>query len=983
MIGIYEIPVTSRILYGLLFGAACMLGLIWLMLPEDAPQLPWLRLSAVIIAIYPLLTLLMIRLFLNTKLPWKGLTEPGESEERLRVTLNSIGDAVISTDTQGMVVLMNPVAEALTGWRQADARGQHLDQIFRILNEDTRKPVESPANRVLREGAVVGLSNHTLLLAKDGTERPITDSGAPILDDQKQITGVVLVFRDQTAERIVEKALQNSEHLLRESQKVAGLGSYVLDISSGRWTSSEVLDDLFGINDTYERTVEGWAALIHPDDRDMMVRHFSDDVLGRRQPFDKEYRLIRKRDQSMRWVYGRGKLELDVHGHPLKMIGTILDITERKQAEEALRETQAVLQAAMDQSQAGIAIASAPDGILTYVNKAGLLIRSKLFSNGIDGIGIKDYMTGLMDLDGRPLAPDEVPLFRAIHYGDTSSPEFIIRSDDDDRIVLANAAPIRNNAGMVMAAIVVFMDITERRRAQVALEKYQLMLRNILDTIPQSVFWKDKNSVYLGCNQVFAKTIGLASPDEIIGKTDFDMPWPRALSEAYRTDDLVVVSNLTPKLHIIEPLHQANGSQRWVDTSKAPLLDANGEVNGIVGVYEDITERKLAEERQIALEDQLRQAQKMDSVGRLAGGVAHDFNNMLMVIMNNVELCQRLLSADHPAIDYLEEIDRSARRSADLTRQLLTFARKESIRPVALDLNDNLAEMLKLLRRTIGEDINLVWKPGVGTGQVMLDPSQADQLLANLCVNARDAIGGNGTVTIETGRASIGGDYCETHPDTALGEYVLLAVSDDGCGMSKDVLDHLFEPFYTTKSTGEGTGLGLATVYGIVKQNKGFIQVSSKPGQGSTFSIYLPRVMKEKTSLTAPKTLPVPLGHGETVLLVEDDKTLRMTCGRFLQSLGYDALVADSPANALALADQHPGGIHLLLTDVIMPDMNGRQLAVRLLSHRPSLKCLFMSGYPSDVISLRGVQDSASSFIKKPFTRDILARKLHEVLKDS
>jgi len=390
--------------------------------------------------------------------------------------------------------------------------------------------------------------------------------------------------------------------------------------------------------------------------------------------------------------------------------------------------------------------------------------------------------------------------------------------------------------------------------------------------------------------------------------------------------------------------------------------------------------RKRAEEEKSKLEDQLRQAQKMEAVGRLAGGVAHDFNNLLMGIMGYAQLCRDMVGPDHVIREYLDEITHDAERSAEITQQLLAFARKQTIAPKVLDLNDAVAGMLKLLRRLIGEDIKLAWRPGKDLRSVKLDPSQVDQILANLCVNARDAIAGVGEIMIETGSMVVDADYGARHPEANPGEYVFLVVRDNGRGMDRETLAQIFEPFFTTKSVGEGTGLGLATVYGIVKQNHGFINVYSEPGQGTSFNIYLPLfISTEAVPIAAEMPIKPPRGS-ETVLLVEDEKSIRVTTQVFLEDLGYCVLVAEEPEKALLLAAEHPGEIHLLITDVIMPRMSGRDLASRLLEVRTATKCLFISGFTADVIAQRGILEGGVNFLPKPFGRDALARTVRDVL---
>ena len=411
------------------------------------------------------------------------------------------------------------------------------------------------------------------------------------------------------------------------------------------------------------------------------------------------------------------------------------------------------------------------------------------------------------------------------------------------------------------------------------------------------------------------------------------------------------------------------------------ITNNDGLPEGMSAVVRDISERKLAEEEQEKLREQLNQSQKMESVGQLAGGVAHDFNNMLSVILGYAELALRKTEPSNALYKNLQEIVRAGRRSADITRQLLAFARKQTIVPKMLDLNETMGGMLTMLQRLIGEHIELKWLPGNDLWPVMMDPSQVDQLLANLCVNARDAVAGAGKITIETGMMSFDEIYCTERAGFIPGDFVMLAVSDNGCGIKKDILEKIFEPFFTTKDVGEGTGLGLATVYGIVKQNNGFINVYSEPGEGTTFRIYLPRMegsVEERQVGSAPD---IPRGHGEIVLVVEDEEAILALSRTILEHLGYTVLTASSPRQALRQAVMlHDDGIDLLITDVVMPEMNGRDLAKEFQALYPKIRVLFVSGYTENVIAHRGVLDKGVCFLPKPFSLEDLAVKVRETL---
>jgi nitrogen-specific signal transduction histidine kinase/ActR/RegA family two-component response regulator len=391
-------------------------------------------------------------------------------------------------------------------------------------------------------------------------------------------------------------------------------------------------------------------------------------------------------------------------------------------------------------------------------------------------------------------------------------------------------------------------------------------------------------------------------------------------------------------------------------------------------------ERLYEEEKRKSLELQLLQSQKMESVGRLAGGVAHDFNNMLQVILGNAYLAFDEVSDDSSVKQSLIDIIESGNRSADLTRKLLTFARKQIVLPQVINLNDVTMVMLKMLKVLIGENINVSRIIGNNLWPVKVDPSQIDQILVNLCVNARDAINDIGIITIETKNCTLDNFYFNAHAGLIPGEYVCISVSDNGCGMDKETMEHIFEPFFTTKEFGKGTGLGLATVYGAVKQNNGYIYAYSELGKGTTFTIFFPRYID--VTISAENTTekkPVP-GGNETILLVEDESSILKLANRMLTQIGYNILLASSPGEAIQIANAYADQINLLITDVIMPDMNGYDLSQQLITVFPKMKVLYMSGYTSDVIAERGVLEEGMHFLQKPFSLGDIAVKVREVL---
>ena len=551
-------------------------------------------------------------------------------------------------------------------------------------------------------------------------------------------------------------------------------------------------------------------------------------------------------------------------------------------------------------------------------------------------------------------------------------PDFRIkRSDGCIAWISARIFFVLDDAGRPYRIAGIAEDITLRKQAEESLRESESFLYTLLNAIPLPVFYKNRNERYLGVNRAFESFVG-KTREQLIGKTTLDV-FPQELSEIYHTKDIELFERGGNQQYETQIMN-ALGALRHVIISKAVFTDRQGAIAGMIGTILDITER-------ISLESQLRQSQKMESVGRLAGGVAHDFNNKLSVIIGHTDMIIEQTSPDQPFFADLQEILKAARHSADLTRQLLAFARKQTISPRLLDLNETVEGMLRMLRRLIGEDVSLAWLPGRGGCSVRMDPSQIDQILANLCVNARDAIAGVGKITIETHLVTFDEAYCLSHPEFTPGAYVMLSVSDNGCGMDKETRSKLFEPFFTTKEPGKGTGLGLSTVYGIVRQNNGFITVYSEPGHGTAFRIYFPRCAAELEYADNP-ILEVPtIARGDEIILLVEDETAVLDMVRLmLEGLGYQVLTASTPAEAIRVGQLHECRIDLLITDVIMPGMNGRELTHNLLSICPDVKRLFMSGYTSDIITSHGVLDEGANFIQKPFSLKELADQVRKVL---
>jgi PAS domain S-box-containing protein len=476
---------------------------------------------------------------------------------------------------------------------------------------------------------------------------------------------------------------------------------------------------------------------------------------------------------------------------------------------------------------------------------------------------------------------------------------------------------------------------------------------------------------WVNVNKKLCNMLGY-SKDELIRMSWTEMTYPDDLEP-----DLVLLKKMMSgeieDYEIEKRFFKKDKAVIYTHLTVSCIRQFDNTIDTVLATLQDITKRK-------SLESQLIQAQKMESIGRLAGGVAHDYNNALTTIMGFTELAMMDADPAGPLHADLNQVLKAGRRAQDITRQLLAFARKQTIAPRVLDMNETVESMLKMLRRLIGEDIDFVWLPGTNLWNVKVDPSQIDQILANLCVNAKDAIKGVGKITIETATKVLDSDYCTDHVGFVPGQFIQLSVSDNGCGMDKGMLKEIFEPFFTTKDVDKGTGLGLSMVYGIVKQNNGFINVYSEPGKGTTIKIYLPRNEDKAFEIHEESTEQITQGRGETILVVEDDPPVLKLAQKILEGLNYKVLIAGTPKGAIELAKEHKDKIHLLITDVIMPEMNGNELSEHLQSLFPDLKCIFMSGYTANAIAHQGVLDEGVQFVQKPFSKNDLATIVRKVL---
>jgi len=786
-----------------------------------------------------------------------------------------------------------------------------------------------------------------------------------------------------------------------------------------------------------------YARIIHPEDLERVVAEVSQHSREGRDEFVQEYRILTP-SGAVRWLDDRTWIRRDSSGVITHYQGIVIDNTARKLAEEGLREARAELERRVTERTADLAKANRMLSILIACNEAvvrateeSALVQevcrvvvevggyplvwigfaehdAALSVRPVAQAGFEDgYLealnltwadrdrgrgpTGTAIRSGQPCVATDLltdPQFapwrdEAIRRGYRSSIALPLRGEDRvfGALNIYSGAPeafhaeeiglLTDLAGDVGFGITSLRQRIARDLAEAALRESEQRYRGLVEHSPDAVAVHDGHEL-LFANPAADRMLNPGSPVSVVGRAVLDFVHPDSRpTVAARVRTMLQEWSVAPLIE--EKFLRTDGSVVDVEVVAMPVMWH--ETRAIQVTFRDITERKRAEEEREKLQAQLLQAQKMELMGRLAGGVAHDFNNMLGVILGRAELALADLASDDPLQAELQEIQKAALRSADLTRQLLVFARKQAVNPIVLNLNDAVESMLKMLRRLIGEDIALAWMPGAGTWNVKIDPSQIDQVLTNLCVNARDAIVGVGKVVIETANAVFDESYCSSHPGFVAGEFVVLSVSDDGCGMDAGTQAHLFEPFFTTKGVGQGTGLGLATVYGIVRQNAGFINVYSELGKGTTFRIYFPRHVEQAEQVGVRGTSGErAVGGGETVLLVEDEPGMLIMCRDLLEKLGYGVLGADTPQKALRLAEEQDIDIRLLITDIVMPEMSGPDLIRRLQVRHPDLRCLFMSGYTANMVTHRGLLEKGYHFIQKPFTINDLAVKVRHAL---
>ena len=837
----------------------------------------------------------------------------------------------------------NAAAVAFYGWSREELQGMPVSRINILSREEILR--ETQAAKEARRTHF----NFRHRLA-DGTLRNVEVYSGPVRAQGQDL--LLSIIHDITERTEAERALRESEHRLRAILETTADGFWVID-GGGRVTD---VNEAYLAMSGYQRkevlglNIGDLDAFEKPGETRARIRRIVE--LGS-ELFEVHHR---RKDGSL--------LPLEVSATYMEHGGGSFicfarDLTEKKEREERIR----LLAQMLDTAPGSITVHN-PEGRFLYANQKTLELHGYQDLDEFLSLSLLDLdvpeSAALVEERVGEIAEKGEASFEVTHFrkdGSTFPLEIWTKSID------WHGEP---------AILSVATDISERKEAEEALrasgERYQALFEQSID----GIYVHDMEGNILDVNREALAQSGF-SREELLSMKVFDfIPDPSRREQITRTwQGWSVGESFKLEDHHIHK----NGSLYPVEVKTGKVRFGAKEV--MVAVTRDISESRK-------LENQLRQSQKMEAVGRLAGGVAHDFNNMLNVILGHAELGLDDLPEDHPLAGDLREIQRAAERSAELTRQLLAFARRQTVELKTLDLNRTVRSLLSMLRRLIGEDIDLRWEPGALRNPIRMDPAQLDQILANLVVNARDAITeATGKITIETEEMELAPDDVQSRPGLRPGGYAVLSVGDDGCGMDEETRALVFEPFFTTKEAGKGTGLGLSTVYGIVKQNGGFIQVITEPGEGTTFTIYLPIHSPDPKRAAGKKGAEVsPKGGSETVLFVEDEPSILKLGRRMLDGLGYEVLTASTPVEALALAREHPVEIDLLITDVVMPEMNGRDLARRLLAIHPGVRRLFISGYTANVIAHHGVLEEGVHFLQKPFSLRTFGEKVREVLEE-
>ncbi len=872
---------------------------------------------------------------------------PSRSGEELFVA------AVRGENRQRLLGERVPLEESISGWvaRQRESLildGEIDDNRFRALwpHPEIRSAISIPmqvANKL------VGIIN---INALDRT-RPFT------LGQMKALTILASTAAAALESASLYSQIENQQQRL--DNMVATVPGVVWEAWGGPDAANQRIDFVSGYVETmlgysveeWLATPNFWLTIVHPDDREEAAR-VAAEGFATGQSTTMEFRWLAKDGHAV-WVESSWVVVRDEHGKPAGLRGVNTDISERKRAEEAVRASEAEMRALF---------ASMTDVILVFDGEGRHLkvapTKTKhLYAPAAERLGKTVHEVFPKDKADFFLAR----IHAALAQNQTQRIEYSLEIDGEEWWYDGSVSPMTKDTVVWVAR-----NITERKLADAKLQESEERYRDLVENAHDIIYSHDLEGNYTSVNKAGELITGY-SREEALKLNLLDTVAPEHVA---KSKDMLRRKLAGERVTAYEMEILAKDGRRVTVEANTKLVYQDGVPVGVQGIARDITDRKL-------LEEQLRQSQKMEAIGQLAGGVAHDFNNLLTAINGYSSLALQRIDENNPIKSYLEEIKKAGDRAANLTRQLLAFGRKQILQPVPLNLNDIVTDMNKMLRRLIGEDINLSARLNPKLKTIKADPGQVEQVLVNLVVNARDAMPQGGSLTIETATVELDSEYASKRVGVVPGRYVMLAVSDTGTGMSEATRVRIFDPFFTTKEKGKGTGLGLSTVYGIIKQSGGNIWVYSEEGRGTTFKVYLPQ--RETAGKMEPLAAEANIPRGsETILLLEDEDVVRSLTREILEGLGYQVLEASRGEEAIKIVTANNRSINLLLTDVVMPEMSGKEVVDRVSELTPSLRVLFMSGYTDEAIVHHGVLDSNVQFIQKPFTPAALATKVREVL---
>jgi len=879
-----------------------------------------------------------------------------------QLILDSAWEGIFGLDLNGNHTFVNPSAARMLGYEVGELLGRHSHSTWHHSKPDGSSYPDEDCliYATLKDGKAHHIRDD-IFWRKDGSSFLADCTSAPIVD-KGEVIGAVVSFLDVTEPRKARRELEETRERFELALKGADLGSFDWYVQSGAAVANRRAAEIVGYSlDEIDQSFSFWESLLHPDDRARALEKVEAHLWGRSDFYEDEYRL-RAKSGEWKWVLSRGKVvERNEDGLPLRMTGTFMDITDRKNAEQASKESQELYRAVFNNAGFGIGIV----GKDWRFEEANPILREMFgyTEEELQELSAQDLTHPDDRGDSRQLlealASEQIDSYRIEKRYVTKSGS-IMWGD-------LSVSAIRDAKGNYRAMLGMIADITEPKRAELELKKSEERLRMIIDSSPIGIrIVLEGRYVYV--NPAFVKIFGYARAEDILG-----LPVEALFAPQHRE---LVRQGVGSASVGTGRYYEASGIKKngqAVEIAAWGILIDYEERPARLGFLVDITESK-------SLRAQLVQAQKMEAIGTLAGGIAHDFNNLLTVILGYAEF---LLSDGSCGAHDREDLDKiriAAGRGADLVQRLLTFSRKTETRPVPLNLNDEIEQVSKLLARTLPKMITIELGLSDDLAIVNADPTQIEQVIMNLAVNAKDAMPDGGKIVIETRNIGLDETYCAIHLEAKPGPSVVLSVSDTGYGMDQECMEHIFEPFYTTKVSGKGTGLGLAVVYGIVHQHGGHIRCYSEPGQGTTFRIYLPALRMTGAEKPASQDVPEPRGGSETVLLVDDEKFVRELGQRILQRAGYRVLTATNGKEALGMYGEQQGRISLVILDLIMPEMDGNKCLETLLKIDPKARVLLSSGYASGGTRKLADELGARGFVGKPYIAKRFLQAVRDIL---